>query len=91
MQPISTGNKSSSNEETGKKITEEMLAFTSERRKTESLNDIIINGLSVFAKIPKCSGVSLFLLDNDALQFNFSYSLPLIAKELFLQEYSSML
>lgn len=91
MQTISKGNKSSSTEETGKKIAEEMLAFTSERRKTESLNDIIINGLSVFAKIPKCFGASLFLLDNDALQFNFSYSLPLVTKEFFLQEYSSML
>lgn len=91
MQKIPPENTNALNEEAGRKIAEEMLAFTTERRYTESVNDVIIGGLSVFVKAPQCAGASLFLLDKDALTFNYSYSLPLSSKRNFIQDYSTLL
>lgn len=53
-----------------------MLAFSQNRLNRESLTEIIIGGLDVFQELPGSIVVSLFMLDEDSLDFHYSNSLP---------------
>gem|GEM_PF-913795 len=57
-------------------IIDAMLAFTCNRVNRGSVSDIIVGGLEVFLELPGSKVVSLFLVNEDSYDFQYSNSVP---------------
>jgi CheY-like chemotaxis protein/signal transduction histidine kinase len=57
-------------------IIDAMLAFTCDRVNRGSVSEIIVGGLEVFRELPGSKVVSLFLVNDDSFDFQYSNSVP---------------